>query len=87
MIDFGNGSMDFNDSCCSFASFGGNDSNSSLENSGSDLQMQRAAFTRLSEDPTPRRMLMKTQSLRMKRGMYMRETSTLKLIDESNSLD
>lgn len=82
----GNNSMDFNDSCCSFASFG-NLSDSSLNDSGNDLSLQRAAFTRLSEEPTPRRVLMdKTQSLRMMRARSYRGSS-LTLIDESNSLD
>ena len=85
MSDFGNGSMDFNDSCCSFASFGGSDSD--LDNSASDLGQQRAAFTSLAEQPTPRRMMLKSQSVRgMKRGMSFRGTG-LSLIEESNSLD
>lgn len=85
MDTVGNSSMDFNDSCCSFASFGGSDS--SLNDSGSDLSLQRAAFTRLTEEPTPRRVLMaKTQSLRLMRARSYRGSS-LTLIEESNSLD
>lgn len=72
-----------NDSCCSFASFGGSDS--SLDESGTDLSLQRAAFTRLVEAPTPRQMLMKSQSLRINRGLSFR--TGLALIEESNSLD
>jgi hypothetical protein len=84
MADAGNASMDFEDSCCSFASFG--DSDSTLDFSGPDLSIQRAAFTRLSEDATPRRMLMKSESLRMQRGVSFRGTG-LALIEESDSLD
>jgi len=85
MSELGESSMDFNDSCCSFASFGGSDG--SLNDSSPDLSLQRAAFTRLVEEPTPRRIMMKTQSLRtVKRGMSFRGTG-LSLIEESNSLD
>ena len=85
MTDLGNASMDFNDSCCSFASFGDSSSNLSDSNNA-ELNLQRAAFTRLNEEPTPRRVLMKTHSLRMKRGISFRGTA-LSLIEESASLE
>lgn len=85
LSEFGNGSMDFNDSCCSFASFGGSDSD--LDGSANDLSVQRAAFTSLVDQPTPRRIMLKSQSVRtIKRGMSYRGTG-LSLIEESNSLD
>ena len=85
MSEFGNASIDFNDSCCSFASFGGSDGD--LNASSEDLSLQRAAFTNLADQPTPRRIMLKSQSVRtMKRGMSYRGTG-LSLIEESNSLD
>jgi hypothetical protein len=74
-----NGSMEFNDSCCSFASFGGG-SDSSLDDSGI-----KAAFMDL-EPVRQQRVLHKTHASQMKRGMSFRGSS-LTLIDESNSLD
>lgn len=71
-----NDSASLDDSGTSFASF---DSGSEE----AELSAQRAAFKSLAEEPTPRTVLMRSQS---QRGM-MRNGNTLSLIDEKSSLD
>lgn len=80
-----NTDVNSNDSCASFASFGGH-SSGELGDSCEDLSIQKAAFTNLKEEITPRRVLLKAQSVRLKKGVSFRN-SNLTLIDESNSLD
>lgn len=90
-----NDSMDFNDSCASFASFGGGgsddgeNSKSSLnDDSKSDLSVERAAFCRLeTESITPKRrpMMSRAPSVRLNKGPSFRQTS-LQLIEEKDDL-
>ena len=70
---------DMNDSSCSFASFGDSfdtDSPSNDDDTGDTdvaaILSASRAFTRLQEDPTPYSVLVKQQSMRLKRGASYR---------------
>lgn len=80
----GNDSFDFHASSDSFANC--SESDSSLDSTGIDpLQAEKAAFTSLAEEPTPRRLLLnKSSSVRLKRGPSFR--GSLQLIEESSLL-
>lgn len=80
---------DMNDSSnCSFASFGESFDGSPSGDDDADkahlasLLLAREAFTQLQEEPTPRSVLMKQQSMRLKRGASYR--GSLSLIRETN---
>ena len=95
-------SMDFNDSCASFASFGGCDSegnnslngskNGSLNDSAEDLSLERANFCRLEAEatiiPKPNRPRMcRVPSVRLNRGPSFRQTSLQFIEEKESSLD
>jgi hypothetical protein len=92
-----NESMDFNDSCASFASFcgggsddGENSKSSSNDSKNGDLSMERAAFCNLeTESIIPKRrppaVMSRAPSVRMNRGPSFRQTS-LQLIEEKDDL-
>jgi hypothetical protein len=75
-----NASMDFNDSCASFATFGGDDSfgdsKANLDDSG-ELSEQRAAFVKLESESPPSSRRIDRASLRFA------APPTLQLIEES----
>lgn len=79
---------DFNDSSCSFASFGmssNNDDGDDDEDYQNDLAAiisASKAFTGLQEEPTPRAVLMKQHSMRLNRKASYR--GSLSLIQENN---
>jgi hypothetical protein len=80
-----NSSGDLNDSSCSFASFGNSDQEATSIQEA-ELATIRSNFTKLEEQATPRSVLFKQQSLRLKRGASYR--GSLSLIKEtSNDLE
>lgn len=75
-----NASMDFNDSCASFATFGGSDDGSSpgLGDSFSDLAEEKAAFCKIDTDP-----VVAAANIRRARGRASFQPPTLQLIEEN----